>query len=141
MAAEILNDWLLGGNRPAQVAMQHIPEVDGVLLVKRAIESPTVPERGHHLRVGCGLLAEIGSHGIGGNRLRKNEADQGHTDQHWSEQEESPDDVALKCYRRSLAVSRIATMVSQQVSKSVGRLVGWSVGRLVGWSVGRLLQK
>src|SRR5215203_801915 len=107
--------------------MQHIPEVDGVLLVKRAIESPTVPERGHHLRVGCGLLAEIGGHGIGGNRLRKDEADQGHTDQHWPEQEESPDDVALKCYRRSLAVSRIATMVSQQVSKSVGRLVGWSV--------------
>ena len=101
MAAEVLNDGLLGGDRPAQVTMEHVPEVDAVLLGERAIESPTVPERGHHLRVGCGLLAEIGGDGIGGNCLREGEADQRHTDQHWPEQENSPNDVALKGYVRS----------------------------------------
>src|SRR5215204_2490084 len=108
MATKIFNDGLLGGNGPAEVTVEHIPEVDCVLLVERTIEPPAVPERGHHLRVGRGLLAEIGGDGIGGNRLRKDEADQGHTDQHRPEQEESPNDVALERYRSFLMVSWMA---------------------------------
>ena len=71
--AEVVRDRVMRERRLAEVAVQHVPEVDDVPLRQRLVEAVVRFERGDGGRVAGRLLAEVRGDGIRRHELREQE--------------------------------------------------------------------
>ena len=66
----------MGGQRPAQIAMQHVPEIEAVLHDQRLVEPELCPHRGKLRRIDV-AFAEHQQHRVAGYQMDQAEGEDG----------------------------------------------------------------
>ena len=107
---EIVRHRVVGQGRLAEVAVEHVIEVEGVPHRQRLVEAVVLVERLHRGRVACGLLAEVRGGGVARDELGQDERDERDADQQQDERGEAAgeedQEAAERERRRRLPLAR-----------------------------------